>query len=262
MISTNEPWRSIAHAAYGDDIVAAWEACARADYMVWIAAACGVDLTTIAQTTCACVRASCGRDVSDFGRWALEIAEMWADGRATLDGVRAVASGMQVYGGSTYANFAAECAIRIAAAYNEDDAVSAAGSALRCAADAYATAAGANMRNPFDRAAAAARAEAQRRMAAIVRQHIPFAALTADKIETARQEYRDWQGEQAYAEGVLLRVCQDAGQSLEALLDGAVTASDPAVIAALERYIAISAKTAAAQRAYVDAVAALREEGT
>lgn len=157
----------------------AWEACARADYMVWIAAACGVNLQTIARVTCACVRAICGREMSGFGSWALELTEMWADGRATLDGVRAVASGAQVYGGSTYACFAAERAIRVAAAYNEDDAVSAAGSAIRCAADAYAAAADANMRNPFDRGAAAARAAAQRQMADIVRQHIPFAAISA-----------------------------------------------------------------------------------
>ena len=128
------------------DVVTAWAACERPAWMLWIAVRRGVDRRTIVRIACVCARTSL-RFVpagEDRPLRAIEAAEAWADGRATIQEVRSAAADAAV------AAAAAAAAVAAYAAYAADAAVA-----------AY----------------AAARAEANRQMCAIVRQHITLAEL-------------------------------------------------------------------------------------
>ena len=73
---------------------AAWDACERADWMLWLAARCDIDRRVLVRAACACARTALAYVTKgeDRPRIAIETAERWCDGRATIDDVRAHAA--------------------------------------------------------------------------------------------------------------------------------------------------------------------------
>ena len=119
----------------------AWTACERADWLLWYAGRRGVDRKILVRAACACARTVLPYVPvgEDRPHRAIEMAERWCDGLATL----------QEVGAAAYAAYAAADAAAYAAAY---------------AADAY--------------AADAARRQANMRMCQIVREHISLQEIT------------------------------------------------------------------------------------
>ncbi len=129
----------------------AWARCPRGDWMLWLAARAEVDRRLVVLAACECARLALPYVPSgeDRPRAAIETAERWTRGEATMAEVR---------GAAAYAYAAAYAAY--AAAYAAD--------AAAYAADAAAYA-----------AAAYARTRALRKCAAIVRRHIPWRVVAA-----------------------------------------------------------------------------------
>src|SRR5690606_3193359 len=78
------------------DLRQAWEQCERADWLLWLAGRIGVDRKMLVRAACRCVRESlpifeqcCPGD--DRPRKAIETAEAWCEGRATLAVLRKAA---------------------------------------------------------------------------------------------------------------------------------------------------------------------------
>lgn len=119
----------------------AWAECPRGDWMLWIAARAGVERKLLVRAACDCVRTALKYVPKDELRplRAIETAERWCEGKATLAEVRAAA----------YAYAAA----------------SAASAASVAVADAAAS--------------AAARTKARKRHAALVRKRIPWPIMRA-----------------------------------------------------------------------------------
>src|SRR3972149_5439200 len=69
---------------------AAWRACPRADWMLWIAVRLGVDRRRVTLAACACARTVLRHVPSgeQRPRIAIETAERWARGEATIQEVR------------------------------------------------------------------------------------------------------------------------------------------------------------------------------
>jgi hypothetical protein len=129
---------------------AQWRACRRGGWLLWYCARVGVDHKLLVRAACACARLALRYVPAGEPRplAAIETAERWCDGAATLAEVRAAAH-------------AAYAAAYNAAAY-------AAAVAAYAAADAYAYAYA---------YVAAARARMQARCAAAVRRVIPYAVV-------------------------------------------------------------------------------------
>ena len=150
-----------------DSLDAAWHACERADWMLWLAGHCAGDVDSASRqrvvlAACACARTALKHTKDPRPLKAIETAEAWARGEAgvTLDDVRnaRVAAAAAAYAADAAADAAAAAfAAAYAAAY---------AAAVAAAAAAYAAAYAAD-------AAADADADALRKMADIVRQHIP-----------------------------------------------------------------------------------------
>jgi hypothetical protein len=107
----------------------AWETCERGDWLLWIAAKLNVDRKKIVLAACACARTALKYVPAgeDRPRIAIEMAEAWTRGEATIDQARAAAD-------AAYAAYAAADAAY--AAYAAADAARAAYAAARAAADA------------------------------------------------------------------------------------------------------------------------------
>jgi hypothetical protein len=75
--------------AEGRDYVAAWSECERADWMLWIAAK-ALPRDRVVLTACACARTALKYvpEGEDRPRIAIETAERWARGEATIEEVR------------------------------------------------------------------------------------------------------------------------------------------------------------------------------
>ncbi len=108
-----------------------WDTCQRADWMLWLAAQ-KLDRKIVVRAACACARTAllfvpAGEDRP---RLAIETAERWCDGKATLDEVRAAAYAAYYAAAyaAAYAAFAAFAAYADYAAY-ADSAPSAAAAA-------------------------------------------------------------------------------------------------------------------------------------
>ena len=130
----------------------AWTACDRADWLLWYAGRHDdVDRRLLVRAACACARTALPHvpPGEDRPRLAIEMAERWCDGLATLQEVGAAAA------------YAAD-----AAAYAAADAACAAANAAYAAADAAAYAAAAA-------ADADARSKAHLKMCVLVRALIP-----------------------------------------------------------------------------------------
>ena len=161
----------------------AWEACDRPDWMIWYAARRGVDRKVLVRIACDCARTSL-RFVPDGEkrpRLAIEAAERWIVGEATIDDVRSAAASAAAYAADAAdaADAAAYAAYAAAAAYAAYAAYAAA--AYAAAADAYAAyaaAAAAYAAYAADAAAAAADDAARHRanvqMCVIVRKYISY----------------------------------------------------------------------------------------
>ena len=172
----------------------AWDACERADWLLWYAARRGVDRKLLVRAACACARTALLHipPGEDRPRIAIEMAERWASGapaatlkdlRAAADAANAAADAAYAYAYAAYA--AADAAYAYAAAYAANAAAYAANAAADAAyayayaayaaADAtYAAYAAAYAAAAYAaNAAAATYAAAHRTMCALVRSLIP-----------------------------------------------------------------------------------------
>ena len=147
----------------------AWSTCERGDWMLWYAAKLDVDRRLLVKAACACARLSLKLvpDGEERPRIAIETAEAWTDGKASIQDVNAAANAAEFTARiATYAAaFAAHAAID--AAYATD-------AAALAAYAAYAAANAANAANADDDDAYAA---TLRVCAEIVRDMIPLDAL-------------------------------------------------------------------------------------
>ena len=91
---------------------ALWELCPRGDWMLWLASQAGVDLRRIVLAACACVRPALVHVPAgeDRPRLAIETAERWARGDATIEAVRAAHSGAYAAAAATCSIYAADAA--------------------------------------------------------------------------------------------------------------------------------------------------------
>ena len=73
---------------------AAWKTCKRGDWMLWLAARSGVDRKVLVLAACACARTALKHVTKgeERPRVAIETAERWARGEATIEEVRAAAA--------------------------------------------------------------------------------------------------------------------------------------------------------------------------
>jgi hypothetical protein len=142
---------------YGADLERAWNECPRGDYLLWIAAKIGVDRKLVVLAACACARLALRhvKPGEDRPLKAIETAEAWTRGEATIE---------QVQQAAAYAAAAAA----YAAADADAAAYAAAAAAYAAAAAAYAAA-----------AAAYARQRVLTQCASIVRERISFAVVLA-----------------------------------------------------------------------------------
>lgn len=164
-----------------------YAACERGDWLIWLAARAGVDRRLVTLATCDCARTGLVHipEGEDRPRRAIDVAEAWARGKATLDEVRRV----EVDAYAAYDTFArAACAdahIRIAgvtaayaayaAAYSATAYVPATIAAAAAAARATVIAAAVDAADAYDDADADTRALAE--IARLVRARIPWDAV-------------------------------------------------------------------------------------
>ena len=164
----------------GKSISEAWNSCERGDWMLWLCALMAgkegwPTRKQVVLASCACARKALKFVPEGETRplEAIETAEKWANGNATLREVRAAAAAAYAAADATAAEAYAyaAAAYAYAAAYAAADATAddayayAAAAAYAYAADAYAY------------AAAAARTAARKECADIVRKELVFAAL-------------------------------------------------------------------------------------
>ena len=152
---------------------AAWSACERADWLLWVAARLGVDRPLVVLAVCACARTALPvweRQYPEDRRphTAIETAEAWARGEASLEQVQAASADAA---SAAHAAAAADAAYAAAYAAYAAAYAAAAADAVAHAADAVAHAAAA--------VAYAAYAAASRTLSDLVRQHIPWSAVAA-----------------------------------------------------------------------------------
>ena len=87
----------------------AWDACQRADWMLWCAEAVGVGRVTLTRCACACARTLLQYVPEDESRplAAIEAAEAWCDGHATEEEVAAAGAAAGVAAAAAWAAWAA-----------------------------------------------------------------------------------------------------------------------------------------------------------
>ena len=151
------------------DVTTAWDACERADWMLWLASRLDIPRPLLVLAVCDCARTALQYVPEDEGRplAAIEAAEAWA-----ADPTDAAADAADA--ASYAASYAAARAAARASAY-----------ATRAAADAVAySVADAAARAAADAAAGAA---AQKQMAELVRGRIPAALIRSFAVEGVDQ---------------------------------------------------------------------------
>ena len=91
------------------DLFRMWEECEKGDWLLWFAAKVGIDRKVIVRTACACAREAL-RFVPDGEirpKTAIETAERWCNGEATIEQVRnassAAAAAADAYAAAAYA---------------------------------------------------------------------------------------------------------------------------------------------------------------
>ncbi|WP_340641165.1 putative immunity protein, partial [Staphylococcus pseudintermedius] len=87
-----------------------WESCERGDWMLWIAARLEIDRKLIVTAACLCARQSLVhvRPGEERPRIAIETAERWVRGEATIEEVREARSAAYAYAAYAYAAYAAD----------------------------------------------------------------------------------------------------------------------------------------------------------
>ena len=153
----------------------AWTACERADWLLWYAGKRGVDRKILVRAACACARTALPHvpPGEDRPRLAIELAEAWCNGRATIVEVRTAANAAANAAYDAYDANAAYAAAYAATAYAAA-ADAAANAAYAAAANAaYAAAAAA------DAAPYAAAADAAAYAAAYAAANAAYAAAAA-----------------------------------------------------------------------------------
>ena len=163
------------------DLERMWEECERGDWLIWFAATVGIDRKVIVRTACACAREAL-RFVPDGEirpKTAIETAERWCKGEATISQVRNASSAAAAADAAAYA---AACDAAYAADAADADAAFAAYAAAAYAAYAAAAYADAAAADAADAAAdaACARKEALAKSAQIVK-----SMLSLDQIKDA-----------------------------------------------------------------------------
>jgi len=165
---------------------AAWKACKRGDWMLWLAARSGVDRKVLVLAACACARTALKYVAKgeERPRVAIETAERWARGEVTIAEV--IAAAYAAYSAYTtyavYAAYAADAVYAAAYAAYAADADAAYAAAYATYAAAYAgeaTYAAAYAADAADAtyAAADARIKSFARSATLVRKHITAAMI-------------------------------------------------------------------------------------
>ena len=140
---------------------AAWKTCKRGDWMLWLAARSGVDRKVLVLAACACARTALKHVTKgeERPRVAIETAERWARGEATIEEVRAAAAAA-ADADAVYAATAVYAAAAAAASDAAADAAYAADAAAAATSDA-----------------AAARTKSLSHSAGLVRKHITAAMI-------------------------------------------------------------------------------------
>ena len=84
---------AIAWAESQPNAATAWAACERGDWLLWLAARVNLDRKLLVQAACACARQALQyiRPGEDRPRLAIEAAEAWARGEATIEELRKAA---------------------------------------------------------------------------------------------------------------------------------------------------------------------------
>ena len=111
-----------------------WAECERGDWMLWLAARLGVDSKLLVKAACACARLALPYVPAGENRplAAIETAEKWADGKATIEDVKAARGAAYAAYAAAYASYAtADAAYAVRAAYAAHAAVRAADAAVR-----------------------------------------------------------------------------------------------------------------------------------
>jgi len=165
------------------DLATAWNACERGDWMLWLAGRVAVKREDVVLAACACARTALVHVQAgeDRPRVAIETAERWARGEATLNEVRAAAGAAWAAWAAAEAARAAEAAGATRAAWAAAEAAraaEAAAGAAGAAAEAAAGAAWAAWASAWA-AEAAARSQSLAHSAALVRGIIPASAIVA-----------------------------------------------------------------------------------
>jgi hypothetical protein len=171
-----------ARAAHGGQTLAhAWATCDRPDWMLWLAARC-VPRQVLVRAACAVARRALVH-VPD-GEWrpleAIDAAERWCDGNATIEEVRAAYAAAYAYAVADAAAYAAYAAAVAAAAYADGAAVAAVAAAAAAAADADDAAAAVS-------AADNARQRSRLDSCTLIREFIPC-ALLSERLKALRAQ--------------------------------------------------------------------------
>jgi hypothetical protein len=158
------------------DVQTAWTNCERGGWLLWLLIKLGTDRKKIVKVACKCARLSLHlvKKGEERPRIAIETAEAWTRGEATLGGVKkaaasAYAAAYAAYAAYTSATATDSAAAAAYAAYAAAYAAYAADSAADSAASAYAADSAAD-----SAASAYAYTTAQRQCANIVREAISF----------------------------------------------------------------------------------------
>jgi len=153
----------------------AWETCKQSDWLLWIAGKLDVDRKLLVLAACACVRRALKYIPAgeDRPRIAIETAEAWTRGEATIEQVRTAAYAADAACAAADAAYAAAAHAAYTAAY--------------AAAHAAYTAAYAAAHAAYTAAACAAYA-AQKQMADIVRKIIPLSVIKEAIADYERRE--------------------------------------------------------------------------
>ena len=86
------------------DYPTAWETCERGDWLLWLAGRIGVDRRLLVRAACACARLALPHVPAgdDRPRHAIETAEAWVRGDASLGEVRVAASAADAAAAAAY----------------------------------------------------------------------------------------------------------------------------------------------------------------
>lgn len=173
----------------------AWECCERGDWMLWLVFRAGVNRRLVVRAACACARLALVHvpEGEDRPLRAIETAEAWTRREATIAKVHVHASAAAHAAAHAYTHAAAHAytaAAHVAytahAAYTVAASVAASAAHAAYTAHAHAVAAHAYTHTAAHTAAHAARADALRRCADLVREHIPIDVMRTALLRVGR----------------------------------------------------------------------------